>query len=130
MISKQIIKTKLHLTKMEFLLQMMAKKKMRLAKKLAELEELLLKMGTTVLHCGEPGAGTRMKLINNLMVLCYCQLNSEALVLAQGLGLVAHNTFDVLTGTLKQFKVYTATMDLCQRSVYRELKKEFKSNKA
>ena len=33
------------------------------------------------------------------MVLCYCQLNSEALVLAQGLGLDAQKTFDVLTGT-------------------------------
>lgn len=63
------------------------------------LQDLLLKMGTTVLHCGEPGAGTRMKLINNLMVLCYCQLNSEALVLAQGLGLDAKKTFEVLTGT-------------------------------
>ena len=38
--------------------------------------------------------------------------------------------FDVLTGTLKGYKVYTATMDLCVRSVYRELKKEYKSNKA
>ena len=35
--------------------------------------------------------------------------------------------FDVLTGTLKGFKVYTATMDLCQRSVYQEIKKNFKS---
>ncbi|MFT3849552.1 MAG: NAD(P)-dependent oxidoreductase [Propionivibrio sp.] len=65
----------------------------------AELEPVLLKMGTTVLHCGEPGAGTRMKLINNLMVLCYCQLNSEALVLANALGLDTRKTFDVLTGT-------------------------------
>lgn len=65
----------------------------------SDLENLLHKMGTTVLHCGAPGAGTRMKLINNLMVLCYCQLNSEALVLAQGLGLDARKTFDVLTGT-------------------------------
>lgn len=64
-----------------------------------ELEPLLLKMGTTVLHCVEPGSGTRMKLINNLMVLCYCQLNSEALVLASGLGLDPRKTFDVLTGT-------------------------------
>ena len=38
--------------------------------------------------------------------------------------------FDVLTGALKGYKAYTATMDLCVRSVYRELKKEFKSNKA
>lgn len=65
----------------------------------AVLEPLLLKMGTTVLHCGAPGAGTRMKLINNLMVLCYCQINSEALVLASSLGLDVRKTFDVLTGT-------------------------------
>ncbi|MDF3885209.1 NAD(P)-dependent oxidoreductase [Cupriavidus basilensis] len=65
----------------------------------AELEPLLLKMGSTVLHCGEPGSGTRMKLINNLMVLCYCQLNSEALVLAKALGMDIQKTFDVLTGT-------------------------------
>ena len=38
--------------------------------------------------------------------------------------------FDVLTGTLKQFKVVTMSMDLCVRSVYKELKKEFKSTKA
>ena len=38
--------------------------------------------------------------------------------------------FDVLTGALKQYKVYTQSMDVCVRSVYVELKKEFKSNKA
>ena len=37
--------------------------------------------------------------------------------------------FDVLTGQLKGYKVYSASMDLCQRSVYQELKKNFKSNK-
>ena len=37
--------------------------------------------------------------------------------------------FDVLTGTLKVYKVYTATMDLCQRSVYKELKKAYKEGK-
>ena len=63
------------------------------------LEPVLLKMGSTVLHCGDPGAGTRMKLINNLMVLCYCQLNSEALVLAASLGLNVQKTFNVLTST-------------------------------
>ncbi len=63
------------------------------------LEPLLLKMGSTVLHCGDPGSGTRMKLVNNLMVLCYCQMNSEALVLAKALGMDIRKTFDVLTGT-------------------------------
>ena len=37
--------------------------------------------------------------------------------------------FDVLTGTLKQYKVYSASMDVCQRSVYKELKKQFKGSK-
>ena len=34
--------------------------------------------------------------------------------------------FDVLTGTLKGYKVYTSTMDLCVRSVYQSLKQNFK----
>ncbi|AMV48320.1 NAD(P)-dependent oxidoreductase [Paraburkholderia caribensis] len=64
-----------------------------------EFRSILLRMGSTVLHCGNPGSGTRMKLINNLLVLCYCQLNSEALVLASSLGMDVKKTFDVLTGT-------------------------------
>lgn len=35
--------------------------------------------------------------------------------------------FDPLTGKLKGFKVYTRSMDVCVRSVYKELKKNFKS---
>lgn len=38
--------------------------------------------------------------------------------------------FDVLTGKMKSYKVYTASIELCERSVYQALKKEFKSNKA
>ena len=37
--------------------------------------------------------------------------------------------FDVLTGKLKQYQVYTKSMDLCVRSVYQELKKAFKEGK-
>lgn len=37
--------------------------------------------------------------------------------------------FDPLTGKLKGFKVYTKTLDLCERSVYQELKKSFKEGK-
>jgi len=65
----------------------------------ATLEPLLRHMGTTILHCGPAGSGTRMKLINNLMAMCYVQLNSEALVLANALGLDLRKTMDVLTGT-------------------------------
>lgn len=34
---------------------------------------------------------------------------------------------DLLTGTLKKYKVATLSLDVCQRSVYKELKKNFKS---
>lgn len=37
--------------------------------------------------------------------------------------------FDVLTGKLKSFKVYTQSLDVCERSVYQELKKSFKEGK-
>lgn len=37
--------------------------------------------------------------------------------------------FDVLTGKLKSYKVYSRSMDLCVRSVYQELKKSFKEGK-
>lgn len=37
--------------------------------------------------------------------------------------------FDVLTGKMKQYKVYTQSLDVCQRSVYKELKKSFKEGK-
>ena len=34
--------------------------------------------------------------------------------------------FDVLTGTLKGYRAYTLSMDVCFRSVLKELKKNFK----
>src|SRR5690606_32907730 len=63
------------------------------------VEPVLDLMGTTVHYCGQAGSGTRTKLVNNMMVLCYCQINSEALVLAKSLGLDVQKTFDVLTNT-------------------------------
>lgn len=63
------------------------------------VEPVLYKMGTTIYHCGKAGDGTRTKLINNMMVLCYCQINSEAMVLAESMGLDLNNTFQVLTST-------------------------------
>lgn len=69
------------------------------AKYLPTAEPILYKMGTTIHHCGSAGSGTRTKIINNMMVLCYCQINSEALVLAKSLGLDVSKTFDVLINT-------------------------------
>src|SRR5690606_39699175 len=63
------------------------------------VEPVLYLMGTTVHYCGQAGSGTRTKLVNNMMVLCYCQINSEALVLAKALGLDVRKTFDVITST-------------------------------
>ena len=37
--------------------------------------------------------------------------------------------FDVLTGTLKGYKVYTQSMDVCVRSVYQELKRAYVKTK-
>jgi hypothetical protein len=45
------------------------------------------------------------------------------------MGVYNKQYFDVLTGKLKGYKVVTASMDLCVRSVYQELKKSFKEGK-
>lgn len=66
---------------------------------LSVVQPVLHKMGTTIHHCGSAGCGTRTKIINNMMVLCYCQINSEALVLAKALGLNVSRTLDVLVNT-------------------------------
>lgn len=66
---------------------------------LSTIHPLLMAMGTTVQHCGAAGHGIRTKLVNNFLVLSYCQLNSEALVLSDALGLDLEQTLEVLLGT-------------------------------
>ena len=63
------------------------------------IRPLLEDMGTTLFHCGRPGNGTRTKLVNNFLVLSYCQLNSEALTLAVAMGLDVRRTLDVVLET-------------------------------
>jgi 4-hydroxybutyrate dehydrogenase/sulfolactaldehyde 3-reductase len=65
----------------------------------ARVAPLLEAMGTTIHHCGGPGAGTRTKLVNNLMTVCLCALNAEALTLASAFGLDLAKTLAVLNGT-------------------------------
>lgn len=56
-------------------------------------------MGTTILHCGGPGTGTRTKLINNFLAIASCQMNAECMALIQGFGLNLETTLDVIHGT-------------------------------
>lgn len=65
----------------------------------ARLKPLLEAMGTTIHHCGRPGAGMRTKLVNNYLAIVSCQLNAEALALSQRFGLSLAKTLEVLHGT-------------------------------
>lgn len=60
---------------------------------------LLEAMGSTIHYCGEGGAGTRTKLINNYLAIILCQLNAEALSLSQRFGLNLETTLEVIHGT-------------------------------
>jgi len=65
----------------------------------ARVKPLFEAMGTTIHHCGAPGAGMRTKLVNNYLAIVSCQLNAEALALCQRFGLSLPQTLDVLYGT-------------------------------
>src|SRR5919202_28949 len=65
----------------------------------ARVKPLLEAMGTTIHHCGGVGAGIRTKLVNNYLAISLCQLNAEALALAQRFGLTLAKTLEVLHGT-------------------------------
>src|SRR5262249_34926959 len=65
----------------------------------ARVRPLLEAMGTTIHHCGGVGTGTRTKLVNNYLAVVSCQLNAEALALAQRFGLNLEKTLEVLYGT-------------------------------
>lgn len=53
----------------------------------ARVEPLLKAMGTTIYRCGAPGMGSRMKVINNFMLLSTAQIVAESLTLGTKLGL-------------------------------------------
>ena len=60
---------------------------------------VLQAMGTTIHHCGKVGMGIRTKLVNNYLACVSCQLNAEALALAQRFGLDLKKTLEVIDGT-------------------------------
>jgi 4-hydroxybutyrate dehydrogenase/sulfolactaldehyde 3-reductase len=68
-------------------------------KDFARVKPMLEAMGTTIHHCGPVGTGIRTKLVNNYLAVSSCQLNAEALALAQRFGLDLATTLEVLYGT-------------------------------
>jgi 4-hydroxybutyrate dehydrogenase / sulfolactaldehyde 3-reductase len=63
------------------------------------IRPLLEAMGNTIHHCGPVGSGGKTKLVNNYICVVLCQMNAEALALAQRFGLDLEQTLEVLHGT-------------------------------
>ncbi|MEM7132907.1 MAG: sulfolactaldehyde 3-reductase [Chloroflexota bacterium] len=56
-------------------------------------------VGDTVIDCGGPGMGIRMKMINNFMSIVNNVVTAEALTLAESIGLDVNMAVDVMSGT-------------------------------
>lgn len=70
------------------------------SEQLEKIRPLLETMGTTIVDCGGPGTGTRIKIVNNFVAVGINQLNAEALSLGAGLGLNVERELEVMNGTL------------------------------
>lgn len=56
-------------------------------------------VGDSVIDCGGPGTGIRMKMINNFMSIVNNVVTAEALTLAESIGLDVGMAIDVMSGT-------------------------------
>ena len=82
---------------------------------LERVRPLLDAMGTKTIHAGPPGSGIALKIVNNYVAMCLCQLNAEAFTLAAKLGLPARTLYDVVTSSLSSndhLKIYWPTKAL------------------
>ena len=82
---------------------------------LARIRPLLDAMGTRTVHAGPPGTGIALKIVNNYIAMCLCQLNAEAFTLGAKLGLPAATLFEVVTNSLSSndhLKLYWPTKAL------------------
>lgn len=70
-----------------------------MAADLAKATPAFRAMGTTLVDCGGPGTGVRMKLINNYMTTVLNVLTAEALTLADRSGIAQAVAIEVLRGT-------------------------------
>jgi 4-hydroxybutyrate dehydrogenase/sulfolactaldehyde 3-reductase len=67
---------------------------------LAAVRPLLEAMGDTIVHCGPPGSGIAMKIVNNFQGNVQAQVTAEALVLGARLGLSVERMVEVMSSTL------------------------------
>jgi 4-hydroxybutyrate dehydrogenase/sulfolactaldehyde 3-reductase len=67
---------------------------------LQRVRPLLDAMGDTVIHCGPPGSGIAMKVVNNFVGMIQAQVTAEALTLGARMGLSADLMHEVISGTL------------------------------
>ena len=65
----------------------------------ARVEPALNAMGTDIFRCGKPGMGSRMKVINNFMLLSTAQIVAESIALGTKLGLDIQTMHDVTGNT-------------------------------
>ncbi|MSP49334.1 MAG: NAD(P)-dependent oxidoreductase [Alphaproteobacteria bacterium] len=82
---------------------------------LARVTPLLDAMGDKIIHAGPPGSGIALKIVNNYLAMCLCQVNAEAFAMAAKLGIPAKTLFDVVTSSLASndhLKLYWPTKAL------------------
>jgi len=68
----------------------------------SRVEPLLNAMGTAIHRCGKPGMGSRMKVINNFMLLTIAEVCAESIALGTKLGLDIETMRDVTGATTAQ----------------------------
>lgn len=68
----------------------------------ARVEPLLLAMGNAIYRCGGVGMGSRMKVVNNFLLLTIAQVSAEAVALGTRLGLDIDTILQVTGNTTAQ----------------------------
>jgi 3-hydroxyisobutyrate dehydrogenase-like beta-hydroxyacid dehydrogenase len=86
------------------------------------LQPTLAHIGTDITHCGAPGAGQAMKLMNNMVLFQNVVAIAEALCLARKAGLSATKVFDALSkGSADSFALRNHGMKAMLQDNYPEL---------
>ena len=73
-----------------------------------QVKDMLGAMGSSVVRCGDIGAGNTTKLANQIIVACNIQALAEALTLAQKAGVDPNLVFDAIKGGLARSSVMNA----------------------